>query len=192
MDRSGERGGNTLSYDEWNEYAKKLDEEWKSLDEGRGVTSESGEVERRETEPTPADIRRSLERARQGEKKGIKKYVAGAVLAAAVFLFAQSTGMLSFLSNDEKVDENVLNNNQKKVEFRAKEQERIGIYDGYGEKGMWLSNLKAWWGNFGHAGEVMEVCGGDVKEAVKYTADDEVEAMADYLANVPDQLKSKQ
>lgn len=187
MDRSGERGGNTLSYDEWNEYAKKLDEEWKSLDEGRGVTSESGEVERRETEPTPADIRRSLEKARQGEKKGIKKYVAGAVLAA--FLFAQSTGMLSFLSNDEKVDENVLNNNQKRIESRAEEQERIGIYDGYGEKGMYLDEEKTHPNNFGHAGHAMEVCGGDIVETVKYTAENEVEAMACYLASMPNEVK---
>lgn len=64
-----------------------------------------------------------------------------------------------------------------------------GIKDGYGEKGMWLSNNKAGRYNFAAAGEVAEVCGGDETEMIKYAARNQNESFADYLANLPEQLQ---
>ncbi len=64
-----------------------------------------------------------------------------------------------------------------------------GIYDGYGEKGMWLSEGKAGPYNFANASEVAEVCENDECEMIKYTAHNQVESFADYLANLPEELQ---
>ncbi len=64
-----------------------------------------------------------------------------------------------------------------------------GIYDGYGEKGMWLSNAKGGAYDFASAKEAAEVCGNDAREIVKYAAENQVECFADYLANLPEELQ---
>ena len=66
-----------------------------------------------------------------------------------------------------------------------------GIYDGYGEKGMWLSKNKAGKYNFAAAKEVAEVCGDDECEMMKYAEHNQVGTFADHLANVPDAVKDK-
>ena len=65
----------------------------------------------------------------------------------------------------------------------------IGIKDGYGEKGMYLSKNKPSELAFGSAVEVAEECDGDECEMVKYTAENQVESMASYLAHLPEQLQ---
>ena len=64
-----------------------------------------------------------------------------------------------------------------------------GIYDGYGEKGMWLSKNKTGEYAFADAKEVSEVCENDECEMVKYLAHNQVESFADYLANMPEALQ---
>lgn len=64
-----------------------------------------------------------------------------------------------------------------------------GIYDGYGEKGMWLSSAKGGDYDFASAKESAEVCGNDAREIVKYAAANQVECFADYLANLPEALQ---
>ena len=64
-----------------------------------------------------------------------------------------------------------------------------GIKDGYGEKGMWLSENKTSKNAFASASEVAEVCNNNEREMVKYTARNQVESFADYLANLPQQLQ---
>lgn len=65
----------------------------------------------------------------------------------------------------------------------------IGIKDGYGEKGMWQSENKTGPYAFADAGEVAEVCKNDECEMLKYAADNQVETFADYMANLPEELK---
>ena len=67
--------------------------------------------------------------------------------------------------------------------------EAIGIRDGYDEYGMWLSEHKSFYANFACASEVSEVCDNDEVEMVKYTAGNQVESFADYLANLPEELQ---
>ena len=67
--------------------------------------------------------------------------------------------------------------------------EAIGIRDGYNEYGMWLSEHKSFYANFACASEVSEVCDNDEVEMVKYTAGNQVESFADYLANLPEELQ---
>ncbi len=71
----------------------------------------------------------------------------------------------------------------------GEQNEQIGIYDGYGEKGMWLSGDKGGKYDFASASEVAEVCDDDECEMVKYTAHNQVESFADYLANLPENLQ---
>ena len=68
-------------------------------------------------------------------------------------------------------------------------QEAKGIYDGYGEKGMWLSDSKGGQYDFASAKEVGEVCDDDECEMIKYTSHNQVESYADYLANLPKELQ---
>lgn len=69
------------------------------------------------------------------------------------------------------------------------EDEKNGIKDGYGEKGMYLSDNKPSELAFGSAVEVADIFDGDECEMVKYTADNQVEAMASYIAHMPKELQ---
>ncbi|MBP5513081.1 hypothetical protein J6X73_02900 [Candidatus Saccharibacteria bacterium] len=69
-------------------------------------------------------------------------------------------------------------------------QEKIGIIDGYGEAGMYLSEGKSSPLNFARASEVAEACGSaDPREIVKYVAKNQVEALASYLVNLPEKMQ---
>lgn len=77
----------------------------------------------------------------------------------------------------------------KQIEEQEEAETEIGIKDGYGEKGMYLSNNKPSELAFGSAVEVAEVCDSDECEMVKYTAENQVESMASYLAHLPKELQ---
>ena len=64
-----------------------------------------------------------------------------------------------------------------------------GIYDGYGEKGMFNSENKGTPYDFANAAEVAEVVGENPTEILIYTAGNQVESFADYLANMPAELQ---
>lgn len=74
---------------------------------------------------------------------------------------------------------------------QAGETHEKGIYDGYGEKGMWLSSQKAGKYNFAAAKEVAEICNNDECEMMRYAERNQVETFADHLANVPDAVKNQ-
>ncbi len=63
-----------------------------------------------------------------------------------------------------------------------------GIKDGYGERGMWLSQNKDHDYDYGDAKEVGEICNHDEVEMLKYTAENQVESLADYMAEFPEDL----
>jgi len=70
----------------------------------------------------------------------------------------------------------------------AQESEK-GIHDGYDKKGMWLSENKGGHNRFAAGQEVAEACNNDEVEMIKYTADNQSESMADYIANLPEELQ---
>ena len=76
--------------------------------------------------------------------------------------------------------------------FESQDKEK-GLKDGYDQKGMWLSENKGTSVDFGCAEEVAEVCKQDNEvdecEMIKYTAKNQSESFADYLANLPEQLQ---
>ncbi|MBR3115841.1 hypothetical protein IKF30_01280 [Candidatus Saccharibacteria bacterium] len=72
--------------------------------------------------------------------------------------------------------------------FENQESQK-GIQDAYDKKGMWLSGTKSSEYAFASASEVAEVCDNDECEMIKYTAHNQVESFADYLANLPEQLQ---
>ncbi|MBO4276689.1 hypothetical protein J5868_03265 [Candidatus Saccharibacteria bacterium] len=63
-----------------------------------------------------------------------------------------------------------------------------GIKDGYDKPGLWLSKNKDHDYDYGDAKEVSEVCDHDEVEMLKYTADNQVESLADYMAEFPKDL----
>lgn len=71
----------------------------------------------------------------------------------------------------------------------GEQAEKLGIYDGYGEYGMYLSEHKTGKYNFAYAPEVAEATDYDEVEMAKYTAHNQVESFADYLANLPKELQ---
>ncbi|MDO4220294.1 MAG: hypothetical protein Q4D22_03660, partial [Candidatus Saccharibacteria bacterium] len=71
--------------------------------------------------------------------------------------------------------------------------ESHGILDGYGEKGMWLSETKTGPYNFADAEAVAEaVETDDAREMVKYTAFHQSESFADYMVGMPDEARPEQ
>lgn len=69
------------------------------------------------------------------------------------------------------------------------EVEHRGIYDGYDEIGMWGTDGKSGPYAFANGSEVAKLFNNDECDMVKYTAGNQVESFADYLANLPEQLQ---
>ena len=111
-------------------------------------------------------------------------------VAAIVGIGAVAAGM--FIAGQQSVNAPAPNSpevNPTQIEENEEAETEIGIKDGYGEKGMYLSENKPSELAFGSAVEVAEVCDGDECEMIKYAADNEIEAMAAYMAYLPEQLQ---
>ena len=68
--------------------------------------------------------------------------------------------------------------------------ESQGIIDGYGEKGMWLSEGKTGRYNYAAADEVAEAAkSDDARDMMMYTAKNQSESFADYMTSLPDSLR---
>ncbi len=145
------------------------------------ATPEAAPVaETAEQAPTPEEIEQAKNKAKKN--KGFKRFLTGAL--AAIIALGISTGI--FLNHNQPNEQP--NDDTIQTEFVG-EQEHIGIYDGYGEEGMWLSESKRGQYNFADAGEVAEACDYDECEMIKYAAENQSESMADYLANLPEELQ---
>ncbi len=147
-----------------------------------------------EDEPITKETReRLVEKSKK--KKGLRALVASIVMVA--LLVTGGSGILGSRSNDaanENIDDQsaytlVEEAPADKTELEIAEH---GIKDGYGEKGMWLSEHKTSDYAFTDAGEVAEVCKNDECEMIKYAAGNQVETFADYLANLPEQLQPEE
>lgn len=62
---------------------------------------------------------------------------------------------------------------------------REGIKDGYGANGLWLSQHKDHDYDYGDAREVATICECDAVEMLKYTGENQVESLADYIERMP-------
>ena len=154
------------------------------------TTGESG-ADDSETQPSPEDVQNTINKAKKSS--AFKKVLAGiavTIIAGAVIVGGwlginalnknnQPTtpdrpGIVSVAGENTTVGEN---------------QEAKGIYDGYGEKGMWLSEDKGGAYDFASARETAEACDDDECEMMKYTSRNQVESYADYIVNLPEELQ---
>ncbi|MDO4508078.1 MAG: hypothetical protein Q4B65_01695 [Candidatus Saccharibacteria bacterium] len=151
---------------------------------GTGTETGTGEgTDTGESDPDPEEVKKTIEKAKK--KSGFKKFMMGATAVVIAALIAVG-GYLGF---NKAKNENVPELPQSDIVEILEDQEKIGIYDGYGEKGMWLSEGKSGPYNFANASEVAEVCNNDECDMIKYTAENQVESYADYLANLPEELQ---
>ena len=149
-------------------------------------TSESKPEGTAEDEPaSPEDIKEVKKRAKKNS--AARKYAAGvcALIAAAgigLGIWGAAKG--------NRADDASLNGTPAVITVANEAGERMkGIYDGYGEKGMYLSEHKTSSVAFANATEVAEVCNADEVDMILYTAHNQVESFADYLANLPEELQ---
>lgn len=87
-------------------------------------------------------------------------------------------------TDNSSVDENTATNENSETES--------GIIDGYGEVGMWeRMDDKGWWYDFASAKAVAKLpdINNKVNKMIEYTAGNQVESFADYIANLPEDLQ---
>ena len=117
-----------------------------------------------ETQPSPEDIQNTINKTKKN--KGFKKVIvaAAAVAMAGIIAAGAWLGINAFNKNNKS------NNNPDRPGVTdvadvgsavGESHETEGIYDGYGEKGMWLSENKGGSYDFASAKEVAEVCDND-------------------------------
>ena len=139
-----------------------------------------------EDEPaSPEDIKEVKKRAKKNS--AARKYAAGVCLLIA----AAGIGLgIWGAAKGNRGEDASLNGTPAVVTVANEAGERMkGIYDGYGEKGMYLSEHKTSSVAFANATEVAEVCNADEVDMILYTAHNQVESFADYLANLPEELQ---
>ena len=149
-------------------------------------TSESKPEGTAEDEPaSPEDIKEVKKRAKKNS--AARKYAAGVCLLIA----AAGIGLgIWGAAKGNRGEDASLNGTPAVVTVANEAGERMkGIYDGYGEKGMYLSEHKTSSVAFANATEVAEVCNADEVDMILYTAHNQVESFADYLANLPEELQ---
>ena len=98
---------------------------------------------------------------------------------AASFNYEVSTGVESSTDNSS-------------VDKDTASETESGIIDGYGEVGMWEKmDDKGWWYDFASAKEVAKLpdINNKVNKMIEYTAGNQVESFADYIANLPEDLQ---
>ncbi|MDO4611948.1 MAG: hypothetical protein Q4B29_00580 [Candidatus Saccharibacteria bacterium] len=170
--------------------AKEAEKTSETITEEENTTgdTEAG-AENEETSETEDD---SVEKTSEKGKKspGLKKLL----ITATAIILAGTLGVGAVVAQGfgKKKNPAPSPNPGSKVESvvdNGEEAEKIGIYDGYGEKGMWLSENKTGPYNFANAAEVAEACKNDECEMIKYTAENQVESFADYMANLPEELQ---
>ena len=156
------------------------------------ATSEEGTSET----VTPEEASARAEEVRRKKNPRFRRFVGRAATAALIALASFGFGTKVFAPAQRNIpttesttvqkDDNTKNNTKNNEKAEA---EKIGIKDGYGEKGMWLSENKSGPYAFADATEVAEVCDNDECEMIKYTAREESEAFADYLAHLPESMQ---
>ena len=146
-------------------------------------TTENGE----DQEDDPSEARGKKLKKKGGSKRffaGAAAVALAAIVAAGALIGVGLTNRNNNRDNKPQTEDSVDADNGS-----GENNEALGIYDGYGELGMWLSENKAGEFNFANAAEVAPLFNNDECEMVKYTARNQVESMADYMANLPEELQ---
>lgn len=146
-------------------------------------TTENGE----DQEDDPSEARGKKLKKKGGSKRffaGAAAVALAAIIAAGALIGVGLTNRNNNRDNKPQTEDSVDADNGS-----GENNEALGIYDGYGELGMWLSENKAGEFNFANAAEVAPLFNNDECEMVKYTARNQVESMADYMANLPEDLQ---
>ena len=153
---------------------------------------ESGE------KPSEEEVTRTIEKGKKSNalKKALTRLAIGAV--AVLFLGGGIFGVGKYFmdrNNPQRTDgsyysQTVAPSGDEALAFGDTEtaEKEKGIKDGYGERGMWLSQNKDHNYDYGDAKEVGEICDDDEVEMLKYTAENQVESLADYMAELPKDL----
>ena len=144
-----------------------------------------------EQQPTPENLQSTIEKAKKN--RGLKRVLIATVSLVMAGIIAAGTWAMFHLNGDK----NKTNLPDQPISTEAfdatlgggENQEAKGIYDGYGEKGMWLSENKGGTYDFASAKETAEACDDDECEMMKYTSRNQVESYADYIANLPEELQ---
>ena len=171
-----------------------------TMQEGRKLDRQEGrkpdQQDNRESDIQHDKIEKSkVDPNKLKNNKGLKKFfIRAGALALAMGLAA---GLFLARNNNKKGGSNVPSSALEEIQEDTEqgdnsselEEAEIGIKDGYGEKGMWLSENKSGPYDFASATEVAEACDNDEVEMIKYTAHNQVESFADYLANLPERLR---
>lgn len=144
-----------------------------------------------EQQPTLENLQNTIEKAKKN--RGLKGVLIATVSLVLAGIIAAGTWAMFHLNGDK----NKTNLPDQPISTEAfdatlgggENQEAKGIYDGYGEKGMWLSENKGGTYDFASAKETAEACDDDECEMMKYTSRNQVESYADYIANLPEELQ---
>jgi len=144
-----------------------------------------------EQQPSPENLQSTIEKAKKN--RGLKGVLIATVSLVLAGIIAAGTWAMFHLNGDK----NKTNLPDQPISTEAfdatlgggENQEAKGIYDGYGEKGMWLSENKGGTYDFASAKETAEACDDDECEMMKYTSRNQVESYADYIANLPEELQ---
>ena len=91
--------------------------------------------------------------------------------------------------SDKKSDQTKETDQDQKADQAESQEAEKNVRDGYDKKGMYSSTNKSGAYDFASASEVSEVCHGDKTEMVKYTAGNQIESLADYVAHLPEDLQ---
>lgn len=140
-----------------------------------------------------------VETATKAKKNSALKGVLGGVAIIAALGLA-GTGIYSVASANKETNRNqpaspeptpaVVETVSPSAETQAPEHIEVekGIKDGYNAPGLWLSEHKDHDYDYGDAKEIGEICENDEVEMLKYVADNQVESLADYMAEFPEDL----
>ena len=132
-----------------------------------------------EPEPTPEpEVDRGTVTNKAKKNSALKATIAAALIATTLI------GGIALSGNRQSKKESV-----PKATISETQETISGIQDNYDKPGMYLSETKSSPYNFADASVVAEQCDLDEVEMVKYTAENQVESFADYLANLPEELQ---
>lgn len=144
-----------------------------------------------EQQPTPEGLQSTIEKAKKN--RGLKGVLIATVSLVLAGIIAAGTWAMFHLNGDKNKtdlpDQPISTEAFDATLGGGENQEAKGIYDGYGEKGMWLSENKGGTYDFASAKETAEACDDDECEMMKYTSRNQVESYADYIANLPEELQ---
>ena len=141
-----------------------------------------------ESEDTPDESPDESETSTETTINKPKNNAARAVITAAAILSAAAIIATLFSGGSKKSKKESTPQLTSSSVSESYESVR-GIQDGYDKPGMYLSEAKSSPYNFADASVVAEQCDLDEVEMVKYTAENQVESFADYLANLPAPLQ---